>query len=85
MTSLIELVGLSDSSEQRVEWRLPGRGGGGRVCLIGKEFQFKTRKFWSWMAETVAEQCEGSQCYRTVTQERLGAGQMIQWVGVLAV
>lgn len=60
-------------------------GGGGRVCLIGKEFQFKTRKFWSWMAETVAEQCEGSQCYRTVTQQWLGAGQMIQWVGVLAV
>lgn len=64
---------------------IAGGGGGGGVCLIGKEFQFETRKFWSWMAETVAEQREGSRCYRTVTQEWLGAGQMIQWVGVLAV
>lgn len=58
MTSLIELIGQSNPSEQKVDWRLPGLGVG--ICLIGKELQLETRKFWSWMAETVARQCEGS-------------------------
>lgn len=43
-----------------------GRWAGG-LLFNGMEFQFeKVRKFWTWVAVTVAQQCERAHCYYTV-------------------
>lgn len=49
-----------------------GEGWLGNVVLHQEEFQSgKMGKFWRWVVVIVAQQCDSTECLRTVHQKRL--------------